>query len=258
MSNSDPWAPRTERGGDPGPALLGAVVAGVLGIAVAFVLSTGAVVGLSAFVGQLSLVAVISIVFVGSAVGLTGTGLAYLSLRNISPRSYLGLGRPAFGDVLWALGGYVGALVAVFGVGFLFTIFQVEAETSNQAVELGIENPELLLWLVPLSLFVVAPGEELLFRGVVQGRLREAFAPRIAIPLTAALFATVHYFSLTGAAEARFVAIAVLFLPSLVFGYAYERTQKLIVPILIHGLYNSTLVLLVYLTIELAGSGAPM
>jgi len=135
----------------------------------------------------------------------------------------------------------------------VLTALQAQPETSNQAAELGLQNPELLLWLVPLSVLVIAPGEEFLFRGVVQGRLREAFPARIAIPLTAALFALVHYFSLTGGSGGRLIAIAILFLPSLVFGIAYERTQNLVVPILIHGSYNATLVLLLYVTITMFG-----
>ncbi len=253
MPYSDPWAPRTEQGSHRGYALLGAILAGVLGIAVAFVLSGAVVFGIAGLGGELPLLTIVAIVFVASAIGLAGTGIAYLTLRGISPRSYIGIRVPGFGDLLWAIGGYVAALSLVFASAVLLTIFQVQPETSNQAAELGMENPELLLWLVPISILVVAPGEELLFRGVVQGRLREAYVARIAIPLTAALFALVHYFSLTGGAGARLTAIAILFFPSLVFGYAYERTQNLLVPILIHGVYNSTLVLLLYLTIELLG-----
>ncbi|MDZ7849259.1 MAG: type II CAAX endopeptidase family protein [Halodesulfurarchaeum sp.] len=254
MQTADPWAPRTERGANRGYALLGAVLVSILGIAVGFVFS-GVVIFGTVWLGvDLSLLALVAVVFVTTAIGFVATGTAYLSLRGISIRTYVSVRAPGFGDLLWVVGGYVAALSLVFVAGILLTILQVAPETTNQAAELGMENPELLLWLVPLSILVVAPGEELLFRGVVQGRLREGFEAKVAIPVTAALFASVHYFSLTGAAEARLMAIAILFVPSLVFGYAYERSMNLLVPILIHGLYNSTLVLVLYVVIETAGN----
>ncbi len=253
MDSTDHWGPRTERGSHRGFALLGAVLAGVFGIAAAFVLSWAVVMGFGGFGGGFGLVPTAGLLFVASALGLVLTGFLYLRLRHLTPVGYVGLETPSFRELLWAVGGYVGALALVFGAGMVLTVLQAQPDTANQAAELGMENPALLLWLVPISFVVIAPGEEFLFRGVIQGRLREAFAPALAIPMTAALFAFVHYFSLTGAAEARLIAIAILFLPSLVFGYVYERTANLLVPILIHGAYNATLVSMVYVTIKLAG-----
>jgi hypothetical protein len=252
MVDADRWASRAEDESDRKRALLGAVLSAVVGIGVAFVLTTATVFAIAPVAGHLSLVGIVAIAFVTGSVGFVGTGIAYLRLRKRAVSPYLGLRVPGFRDLLWVAGGYVAALALVFGAGLLLTLFQVDADTTNQAAELGMENPELLLWFVPLSIFVIAPGEELLFRGVVQGRLREAFPVRIAVPIAAAVFAIVHFFALTGAAEARFVAIALLFFPSLVFGYVYERTRNLLVPILIHGFYNSTLFLALYLTVELA------
>jgi membrane protease YdiL (CAAX protease family) len=253
MNRSEPWSPRTERGDHRGYAVLGALLAGVLGIAAAFVLSAIVVFLLGNLGGTPSLPILVGVLFVTSGIGLAGTGVVALTLRGIPPFEYVRGRVPGFRDAAWVVGGYVGALGLVFAAAVVMTVLRVQPETSNQAAELGMQNPAVLLWLVPLSLFVIAPAEEFLFRGVVQGRLREAFAAKVAIPLTAALFAAIHYTSLTGAAEARLVAIAVLFFPSLVFGLAYERTENIVVPTLIHGLYNSTLVLLVYVTIELLG-----
>jgi len=253
MSESEPWVPRTDRGDHRGYALLGALLAAVLGIGAAFALSAIFVLLLGGFGGEFSMPVLVGVLFVTSAVGLIGAGSGYLLLRGISISGYVRTRIPSFRDLLWVGGGYVAALGLVFVAGVILTVFQVQPQTTNQAAELGMENPSILLWLVPLSIFVIAPGEEFLFRGVVQGRLREAFDPIIAIPITAAIFAAIHYTSLTGAAEARLVAIAILFFPSLVFGLAYEQTENLVVPILIHGIYNSTLVLLVYVTIQMVG-----
>jgi hypothetical protein len=117
--------------------------------------------------------------------------------------------------------------------------------------EIGFQNPEVLLLLVPASFLLIGPGEELLFRGVVQGRIREAFGPVPGIALASAIFAAIHYFALTGGAGGRLVTIGILFLPSVVFGAAYELTDNLVVPSLIHGAYNATLFTVLYASIRL-------
>ena len=253
MTATDPWVPATERAAHRGYALLGVVLVAVTGIVAALVLGGALVAGAWVSGGQPPLAVLVIAAFLATAVGFVGTGATYLRVRGRSISTFVPLRLPGLRDVAYAVGGYVTALGLVFGAGILLTAFQVQPETTNQAAELGMENPAILLWLVPLSLFVIAPAEEFLFRGVVQGRLREAFDAPAAILLTAALFAVIHFTSLTGAAGARMIAIAILFFPSLVFGVAYERTKNLVVPVLIHGTYNSTLVLMVYVTIELAG-----
>lgn len=255
MNENDFWSHGTERSRDPKYAIAGAVTAAVGGIAAAFLVTS--LVGLSIAVGGISLPTVpqFGVIFIAGALGLAGTALAYLNYRDLSIMDYVGSRVPSLRDLLWAGAGYVGALSLIFAAGIVLTVLDVQPETTNRAAQAGMENPELLLWLVPLSFLVIAPAEELLFRGVVQGRLREAFRPGIAIPVTAALFATVHYFSLTGGSGARFIAISILFLPSLVFGYTYERTRNLVVPILIHGAYNSTLIMLVYVSMKVLEQG---
>lgn len=257
MSETDHWSTEVERSDSPGYAIAGAVGAAVGGIIGAFLVTS--VVGLVIAIADVPVTTVqqFGILFVAGAVGLAGTAATYLTIRGLSIVSYVGSRIPSLTDLLWAGAGYVGALSLILAAGLLLTLLNLQPETTNRAAQAGMENPELLLWMVPLSFLVIAPAEELLFRGVVQGRLREAFRPGIAIPATAGLFAAVHYFSLTGGSGARFIAIAILFLPSLVFGYAYERTRNIVVPMLIHGAYNSTLILLVYVSMRLLEE-APM
>ncbi|MFC7197304.1 CPBP family intramembrane glutamic endopeptidase [Halosimplex aquaticum] len=66
----------------------------------------------------------------------------------------------------------------------------------------------MFLLLIPLSFLVVGPGEELLYRGLVQGTLRETLHPARAIVLASALFASIHLFSLTGEGKLVYVGIA--------------------------------------------------
>jgi membrane protease YdiL (CAAX protease family) len=122
--------------------------------------------------------------------------------------------------------------------------------------EFASADPTVLLWLIPGSFLLIGPGEELLFRGIVQGRLRETFDRVSGVVLASALFAAVHFAALTGGTGGRLVTITVLFFPALVFGSVYELTDNLVVPALVHGAYNATLFALAYLAIRLSESGA--
>ena len=157
---------------------------------------------------------------------------------------------PTLRDGAIVLGGWLLAFGLIFVAGLVVQAVGVEPG-QNQVAEIGFENPEALLLLIPASFLLIGPGEELLFRGVVQGRIREAFGPIPGIALASAIFAAIHYFALTGGAGGRLVTIAILFLPSVVFGVAYELSENLVVPSLIHGAYNATLFTLLYVVIKL-------
>ncbi len=154
---------------------------------------------------------------------------------------------PSVRDLLLVVGGYVAAFVLIGTVGYAISIAGVEG-ASNTSAEVGLENPALLLWLVPGSILLIGPGEEILFRGVVQGRFRERFGPGTAIALASLVFASIHYTALSGAASARFVTIGLLLIPAVIFGVIYEISENIVVPALVHGLYNATLFSLLYVT----------
>ncbi|MFC6615620.1 CPBP family intramembrane glutamic endopeptidase [Halopenitus salinus] len=218
-----------------------------------------------------SLGIVLSLVFV-QGVGCAGVALAYVQVQpEIRPvlrerlgvpidatRFSIGASVPNLREALVVAGGYVLAFAGALAGAFAITAYQALSGTSletgtNQAAQIGMENPEVLLLLIPASILLIGPGEELLFRGVVQGRLREVFSPVTAIVATSVVFAGLHWFALTGgSATGNLVSIGVLIVPSLVFGASYEYTGNVVVPALIHGVYNATLFTLLYVTIAYA------
>lgn len=233
-----------------GRALLGALLLATGGMAGAFVVTGGAIVVVHLLDMSLSPVASFGLTFVAGAIGFIGVSIVYLYRRGVDLVAYVGLEVPDRRDLASIVVGYFGTMSLVVASGIAITMLGVEPDTANRAAQQGFERPVLLLWLVPLSFLVIAPGEELLFRGTVQNRLREAFQPWVAIVATAAIFAVFHFFSLTGGAGGRFVAIGILFFPSLVFGTVYEYTENIATSILIHGAYNSTLALLGYIALQ--------
>jgi membrane protease YdiL (CAAX protease family) len=242
----------------------GAGVQGALRALVAAVLLVVAGVAASAVVTALAVVPVVvwgvastsplafALTIVGAGLGFVVTVAAYLAYRSVGV-DYVGYRVPTLPDLGWIVGSYVVVLGSVMVIGFVLQVLGASPDTANQTAERGMQNPELFLWFIPLSFLVIGPAEELLFRGVVQGRLRESFGPWVAVPVAAALFALIHFFALTGGAGDRFVAVGILFVPSLVFGVAYERTRNIVVPILVHGAYNATIGAILYVAMRFAG-----
>ena len=229
-----------------------ALAVGILGLFVAFVLGTAVILPLILAGIELSVVALLVISLVtGQGIAFGGVALGYLRFRGVGLR-YIGARVPSFRDLIATVSGYILAFVGAFAGSILITLTQVEP-AQNQVGQIAIENPEVLLLLIPASFLLIGPGEELLFRGVVQGRLREGFGPVAGVVLASAIFAAIHVTALTGGLGGRLATIAVLFFPSLVFGAAYELTGNIVVPALIHGAYNATLFTLLYVVLQSGG-----
>jgi hypothetical protein len=86
-------------------------------------------------------------------------------------------------------------------------------------------------------------GEELYFRGYVQGVLRRHHSARYAIAVAAVLFAVRHYMQMllllpTYPVFAATVWCAVAVPVGFVLGYIYEKTGSLWLPVAIHYLFN--------------------
>jgi len=118
---------------------------------------------------------------------------------------------------------------------------------ANQAVLAGSGDPTYFLAMIVVSLLVVGPAEELLFRGAVQGRLRESWGPWPAIIAATVLFGLVHIPAVTGGFEAQLSYALVAGVLGVVLGYLYEYTNNLVVPAVTHGCYNASLFGLLYL-----------
>jgi len=252
-------------------ALFSGLFLGAGGLIVGTILTFGVVAALVAGAGiELTpvVLVVIALLFT-QGIGCMGVALGYYKLRPaIAPRIRSLLGLPGEGppfdipasvpdtrDVTVVVVGYATAFGGLIAASLVVTAYQSYTGTeidsgSNSIAEVGVQNPEFLLLLIPISIFLIGPGEELLFRGVVQGRIREFFSPIPGIVIPSVMFAGVHWFALSGGSfEGNLVAVGILFIPALVLGVAYEYTQNIVVPSLIHGFYNATLFSLLYLTI---------
>ncbi|MDS0221109.1 CPBP family intramembrane metalloprotease [Haloarcula sp. S1AR25-5A] len=256
-----------------GFTLFSALLLGVIGLGfgsillaiIAVVLSFGA--GIQISTVQTLVLGLITI----QGIGCPAIAFTYIKLRPILRSklrevfSYppetgtftIGISVPSLREVGIIVLGYfsaMGGLVVVAAIiSVLVSMYGVEP-AANQAAEVGMANPEVLLLLIPASFLLIGPGEELLFRGVVQGRIRDHFGPLTGVGIASVIFAGIHYPALSGGSvTGRLVSICALLLPALILGATYEYTDNIVVPSLIHGAYNATLFTGLYVSVKYSG-----
>lgn len=234
------------RGWTPTRGILGIVAVTAAGPAVGLTLARLAG-DLPSTVGPLARLTV-GVVLYGA--GLAAVAVGYLALTGrlgtLRPdrpasdprRLRLIVGTTAGLVVAWAL--------AVGGLAVLDVPFAGNALTSLAEEGLRVS----LLLLAALSVLVIAPAEELLYRGVVQASLYDVTDRRRAVVLASVPFALAHLPTLhadTGAPPAVALSLTAVFGLSLVFGWLHARTDDLLVPAAVHGGYNGAVFCLLYL-----------
>lgn len=213
-----------------GVTVTGAIVGGLMGVGALLALVAVLPGGTSPTgVGVVALT-------IAAEVGYAAVGLGYLVvLADGVP-----LSRPSGRELLVGVVGTVG-LVAV-GQGILRLVHGTGIDDASTTLGLAGLDPAVFLALAVVAVVLVGPAEELLFRGAVQGTLRRAWGPWAAIGGASVLFTAVHIAVLGASSPAAGLAnLGVVFLVSLVFGYAFEYTGSLAVPIVMHSLYDGLL-----------------
>lgn len=243
LADADQENPWSYEGGGAVRAVLVAVGLTVTGIIVSLV-------GGVAFIVPLILLEV-DVQSTGPFLALTAVGqVGFLAVGYLYAR-YSGLvvhvSRPSLREVAVALGGVVAALVVVTAASAVFAALGLVP--GSVIGDAAFEDPTLLLGLAALSILLVAPAEEFLYRGVVQGRLRWSFGPVGAVVASSLLFGSVHLGNYTGDAAAVVSGAVVIACGGLVFGTLYERTRNLAVPIFAHAVYNTLLLVVAFLTL---------
>jgi len=200
----------------------------------------------------------ILLVVVGQFVWFPAFGFFYLRQRGLTwedIRAYLGIKRPGLKDIGLIIGTWFAMSITAGIVGNIVIRVVPELLGSNEQqmpadnpVE-GIiaANPELVAVAVLFMFLVVGPCEEILFRGVVQNRLRETLSAVPSIVIASAVFAAIHVVALAGQDPVGIaMTITILFFPALGFGAIYEYTDNIVIPSLLHGFHNSMVVLAIY------------
>jgi uncharacterized protein len=177
----------------------------------------------------------------GGQVGFFATGYLYVRRYGLTVR----IARPGRRDLSYAAGGTIVALIFA-------TVASVVLDSLGFTPESTLEgfvtaDPLILIWLALLSIIVVAPAEEYLFRGVIQGRLKNTFQPASAILVASLLFGSMHFGNWVGSLGTVVGWALLITGVGVVMGILYERTNNLAVPIIAHAVYNFFLFAVGYL-----------
>ncbi len=170
-----------------------------------------------------------------------------------------------FRDSIFLVWGYFGiALFTSIIIGVIILGFIVGAEGLNSLLRYEYPSTPIqaqtltqTLALVALSLLVVGPAEETIFRGMVYGSLLDSSEWRNwrrlnIVQATAFGFAHLYYFYLLG--PLGFVALAEIIGMGYGLGWAYYKCGGgLIGPIVVHGFWDASSFLLLYPTTLLLG-----
>jgi len=243
-----------DRLGPGAVAVLSAIALSVAGLVAGVVLVVVAAVLLRTTALSVPTGASLGLTVVLQSVGYAVVALVYLRVSGFG-LDFVGLRVPTVRDLIWAGAGYALSMVVYVAIAVGIQLLELRP-ARNRVQDVVGGDPELVLLLIPLSLLLIGPGEELLFRGLVQGRLRLSFGPAVAIGLATLVFAVIHYPSLSGPPLGRLLYVAVISVPGLIFGVAYEYTDNLLVPAFVHGAYNATLFAFLYVALRFAPDAA--
>ncbi|MGM0370988.1 MAG: CPBP family intramembrane glutamic endopeptidase [Halobacteriota archaeon] len=176
-----------------------------------------------------------------SQIAMFGLGYAYLRYRDLT----VSIMTPNRFDVGYVIGGVLAALITAVALSALLVTFDLLP--GSVISETATTNPTYLLGLAALSVLIVAPVEEFVFRGVIQRRLRNQFGPVPAIIGASLLFGSMHLVNYTGNPVPIIAGALLISSIGAIFGAVYERTENLFVPVLVHAIYNVILLVTSYL-----------
>lgn len=181
-----------------------------------------------------------------NAFQFVGFGVAGVGYLVVTDRTDLVTVRfPTREDAKWLAGGFVALLGLYLAVTGVLTALGIEGAESA-IVQQGSDQPVYFLYLIPVTILLVGPMEELIFRGIVQGLFREAYGSTVAVAAASAVFAAVHLTSYSG--EGLLATLATVLLLGGVLGVVYEKCRNLVVPAVVHGLFNAVQFLAIYAT----------
>ncbi|USZ71213.1 CPBP family intramembrane glutamic endopeptidase [Natronosalvus halobius] len=189
-------------------------------------------------VGELTGVQETAVERLAFAVGTAATAVAYLFLTDRG-LSYVDLERPSLRTVGWIAAGIGLIFLANVVISELFLSGGVES--SEHSIEQQVRaNPTLVYVMIPASILVTGPFEELLYRNVIQKSMSDLFSPLGALLVSSVVFAAFHTSAYSTAGSGALIAsLAVVFGLSLVLGTVYLLTENIVVPALVHGVYNA-------------------
>ncbi len=173
-----------------------------------------------------------------TVLGVGSVAVGFLVWTERGP-SFIDLSVPTLRDLGYIVGGLLAIVGAAIAINALLGATGTEG-ADHGSFERAAGAPELLLVLTVASVLVIGPFEELLYRNVIQKSLYAYFSRAGAVVVASVPFAIVHAAAYAGGDLGQsIVSLGVVLALSLLLGTLYARTENLVVPALVHGLYNA-------------------
>jgi membrane protease YdiL (CAAX protease family) len=143
-----------------------------------------------------------------------------------------------YGQIVVKLGGPARLDDPVVGVPAMF-----QAMYAAASMKLGLPMETVRVTYLGFLVVWAGFGEEVFYRGYVQGVLRERKGARYAIVAAAALFAVRHYMQM-GLLFPKYPVfaatawVAMAFPVGIVLGLIYDKTKSLWIPVAVHYVFN--------------------
>lgn len=159
--------------------------------------------------------------------------LGLLVYRNISPAGIFGLGGERFFPVL---GRALLALLAAYPVIMLVQSMVFGVAGGNlqpqEVVEFlqNADTPRDRVAVMVMAIVVAPVAEEMIFRGYLYPAAKRTVGPLLSLGATSLLFAALH---------GHAASIPALFTLAVCLGLAYEKTGSLLVPMVMHAVFNA-------------------
>jgi membrane protease YdiL (CAAX protease family) len=167
----------------------------------------------------------------------------FLKLHAVNWRDALGLREPGFSKtLLFAAGLLLLVLPVVLGLEKISAVILEKIGwpvEDQRAVEVfaNAKSFGLRIYLVLFAVVIAPVAEEFVFRGILYPYIKQLGWPKLALVGVSFLFALIHVNAPT------FVPLFVL---ALALTWLYERTDRLIAPIVAHGLFNGANLVLLF------------
>lgn len=134
---------------------------------------------------------------------------------------------------------FVSLIAAISILSFMYSIVGAEPNARSEA----FQDPTVMKIVIALvASIIISPFyEEILYRGFIYNAFRKYMGAKLSIVSNGLLFALVHLPSLD--------ILPVNLINGFIFAWAYEKTKNIYVPIIIHALFNLSLIIIVlYIT----------
>ncbi len=198
-------------------------------------------------------VALLAVASASQVFGLAAV-LVLLRRRQVHLTPIVGPLRPLLRSV--GVGTGLGLVTVVVSLTVVAVVAGItgQAEPADQLLsgEL-LQGPAQLLLAVVIAVILAPVAEELLFRGLLHRSLRRRLTLAPATLLSSSAFALVH----ANVVLSQPVALIGLVLAGAMMAIAYERTGQLVVPIMMHAVYNAVTLLLLVLSAQFDPSLLP-